>query len=106
MIVAKAANGFESRARKPARRFATTISVESGHELRAEKRRIHTALLQEDLLDRRWARHRDQLLTVSAILAAAASVALGRPELAGAALLAGAPRVAELLIDAALRRSK
>lgn len=49
-------------------------------------------LLHEDIRDRRWARHQDQLLTAVGIAAIILAVALHLPGLGAAATLLAAPR--------------
>ena len=61
---------------------------------------IRVALMREDVLDRRWIRRRDQLLTGAALVGVGLGALLGSPELASAGLLPAAPRVTHWLLEA------
>ena len=67
---------------------------------------LRTALMREDLLDRRWTRRRDQLLPLAGLIAVVASRLTGKPELAGAGLLPAAPRATRWLVDVAPNRRR
>lgn len=91
---------------EPSRVLGATGSVSADLTHRALVNGVRAALLQEDLLDRRWARRRDQLLTITGLIAVGASVVIGSPELAGAGLLPAAPRATRWVLDlGAARRS-
>jgi hypothetical protein len=66
---------------------------------RAQSRRLRNdpelQLRFEEVYDRRWARHRDQLLTVIGISAAIAGIACGVPALTPLALLPAGPRAVQ-----------
>lgn len=52
------------------------------------------ALRREDVYDRRWARHRDQLLTAVGVSSVVLAAVFGMPALGAAAVLAAGPRAA------------
>jgi hypothetical protein len=58
------------------------------------------SLLREDVYDRRWARHRDQLLTLVGIAAPLGGLMFSVPSLAALALLPVGPRAVAWLIRA------
>jgi hypothetical protein len=60
-----------------------------------EANEIEIALRREDLYDRRWTRHRDQLLTAAGIAGLVAALALGMPVLSAATVLPAGPRAAQ-----------
>ena len=51
-------------------------------------------LRREDVYDRRWARHRDQLLTAVGVSSVVLAAVLGMPVLGAVAALAAGPRAA------------
>lgn len=54
-------------------------------------------LLREDVYDRRWSRHRDQILTALAIAGTVVAAVGGPPSLIGLAALPAGPRAAQWL---------
>lgn len=79
---------LSSARRAPVKR---TRSLATGSE-GSEREQLVELLLHEDIRDRRWARHQDQLLTVVGIVAITLAVALQLPALGAAATLLAAPR--------------
>jgi hypothetical protein len=57
-------------------------------------------LRREDVYDRRWARHRDQLLTAVGVSSVVLAAVLGMPALGAAAALAAGPRAVRWIFDA------
>lgn len=56
-------------------------------------------LRHEDIYDRRWARHRDQVLTIVGIVGVLMAAVLGMPALCLAGALPAGPRAARWFID-------
>jgi hypothetical protein len=56
-------------------------------------------LRREELFDRRWARHRDQILTVTGIVGVALAAVLGIPALGLVGALPAGPRAAKWVLE-------
>ena len=60
---------------------------------------VELHLRHEDIYDRRWARHRDQILTVSGIVGVVLAAVLSMPALGLVGALPAGPRAAKWVID-------